>query len=187
MKVNRQSRAALAVSRAVKKAQAAEIERPPRRSINLMAPCPNIPNPTIDRQLRAWSAWTNAKRAWALYDKTKKFSHAWDAYRAWRKIAPSDLPLPREILGFLDQFAAAQLGSESNGGSLSHAERNRRERDIAEWILGNIQAAESRSPKRGYKKTIYAAAEKKFKKTTSEIANIVHEFQLAKRSIPKLR
>lgn len=138
----------------------------------------NIPNPTPVRQLRAWVARLKANRAWALYLKTKRPEHAWDSYVAWRQAAPSDLPLPREILKFLDDIACDQLGGPHSASK--HAAAGRHQRDIAEWVLREIERHHLiGEAKRGFKTRIYDAAALKFSTTRQEVKNIAHDFHLS--------
>ncbi|MGQ0622031.1 MAG: hypothetical protein ACT4QA_19280 [Panacagrimonas sp.] len=91
----------------------------------------------LDRQLRLWAARHNAGRAWKLYKKTGTPNHGWDAYRKWRESAPSDLPLSKQLLGFLDDQAALQ----KNANGQKHAAVQSRVRDAFEHVWHRVQAS----------------------------------------------
>lgn len=134
---NPESRAALATSGSrARKAESLPVPVP-SRGVNILAPCPDIPNPTQVRQWRTFAAWENAQRAWMLYKKTAMPMHGWDAYRAWRKYAPADIPLPKELLGFLDEQAA----KPANARAQKHAAAQTRIRDALERVRDGAQHA----------------------------------------------
>ena len=158
--------------------------------------------PKLDRDILITFGRMECKKELFLYQRTANAAHLWRCYQLWRRLMPDDLPLPRELLTYLDSCAEAvereteptslkqALGlsqlpgsmAEHGGGASSAtlAEPKRKQLDAMQFVRSELfKARISGETKQGYITPIYKTAAKKFSYSLPYIKTLVHNWSVA--------
>lgn len=157
----------------------------------------------VERELHIFFGMEAVKAEFQLYKRTRNGAHMWRCYQLWRRLMPEDLPLPRELLAYLDGCAEAvatetdperlkrSLGlslppggmAEHGGGpsSASAAEPTRKQRNAMEFVRHKMFLARTKGETpRGYKTAIYQSAAARFGYSVGHIKTLAADWSLAK-------
>lgn len=142
------------------------------------------------------------RQEFALYKRTRNGAHMWRCFQLWRRLMPDDLPLPRELLAYLDDCADVATTAtdadvlkrgmrlskppgfmaERSGGPTGDAAATatRKQQRAMMYVADELFKAQfsGRTPK-GYKATIYAAAAAKFDYSVSRIKRLVGDWSIS--------
>lgn len=139
------------------------------------------------------------REEFALYKRTRNGAHMWRCFQLWRRLMPDDLPLPRELLAYLDDCAdvatsetdadALKRGmrlskppgfmAEHGGGPSGDAAATatRKQQRAMMFVADELFKAQfSDSTPKGYKTAIYQAAAARFGYSVSRIQRLAGDW-----------
>ena len=142
------------------------------------------------------------REEFALFKRTGNGAHMWRCFQLWRRLMPDDLPLPRELLDYLDGCAdiatsetdadAIKRGmrlskppgfmAERSGGPTGDAAAtaSRKQQRAMMFVADELFAAQfgGKTPK-GYKTAIYETAAERFGYSVSRIKRLSADWGVA--------